>query len=128
LQLNSCLLVVDVEYMKLLGETSVSIAAAPELHPGTILVSAAGDIKILRSRNKLENGWNCADGAGIDDSDAQNTGLWTGYTPERLAAYLAMATELHGLAGTRELSGGLATWDACSGRLCVLPRLAKIVR
>lgn len=112
--------------MNSLQGTSVSIADAPQLRPGTILVSGAGDVKILRSRNKLDNGWNCADGAGIDDSDA-DLGLWTAYTPERLAADLAMATELHGLAGTRELSGGLATWDACSGRRCVLPRIAKIV-
>ncbi len=113
--------------MNMLQSTSVSIGDAPQLHPGTILVSVAGGVKILRSRNKLDNGWNCADGAGIDDSDAENTGQWTAYTPERLAADLAMATELHGLAGVRELSGGLATWDACSGRRCVLPRIAKLV-
>jgi hypothetical protein len=28
----------------------------------------------------------------------------------------------------RELSGGLATWDACSGRPCVLPKLARLIR
>lgn len=114
--------------MTLLEETSVSIADTAQLHLGTILVSAAGVVKILRSRNKLDNGWNCADGAGIDDSAAQNTDLWTAYTPERLAGDLALATEVHGIAGERELSGGLATWDACSGRRCVLPKLAKIVR
>jgi hypothetical protein len=113
--------------MNLLEETPVSIAAA-RLHPGTILVSAAGVIKILRSRNKLDNGWNCADGAGIDDSDAHDAGVWTAYTAERLAADLSIARELHGMAGERELSGGLATWDACSGRRCVLPRLAKLTK
>ena len=114
--------------MNLLEETSVSIAAAAQLHPGTILVSATGVIKILRSRNKLDNGWNCADGAGIDDSVAQNVGVWTAYTPDRLVADLSIAAELHGMAGERELSGGLATWDACSGRRCVLPKLAKLAR
>jgi hypothetical protein len=114
--------------MNLLEETPVSIAAAAQLHPGTILVSAAGGIKILRSRNKLDNGWNCADGAGIDDSDAQDTEVWTAYTAERLAADLSIARELHGMAGGRELSGGLATWDACSGRRCVLPKLAKLAK
>jgi hypothetical protein len=113
--------------MNILYGTPVSIANAAQLHPGKILVSGSGGLKILRSRNKLDNGWNCADGAGIDDSEALNTDLWTAYTPEQLAAHLSMATELHALAGARELSGGLATWDACSGRRCVLPRLAKIV-
>ena len=114
--------------MNIREETPVSIASAAELHPGTILVSSAGGIKILRSRNKLDNGWNCADGAGIDDSEAQNAGLWTAYTPERLAADLSIAMELHGMAGGRELSGGLASWDGCSGRRCVLPKLAKLVK
>ena len=113
--------------MNMLQGAPVSIATAAQLHPGTILVSGSGGIKILRSRNQLDKGWNCADGAGVDDNEALNTDLWTAYTPEQLAAHLAMAAELHALAGVRELSGGLATWDACSGRRCVLPRLAKIV-
>lgn len=113
--------------MNTLEETSVSIAVNAQLHPGSILVSASGVIKILRSRNKLDNGWNCADGAGIDDASATNAALWNAYTAEQLAADLGLARELHGMAGERELSGGLATWDACSGRRCVLPKLAKIV-
>ncbi len=112
--------------MNPLEETPVSIVAAAKLHPGTILVSAAGAIKILRSRNKLDNGWNCADGAGIDDSEAQGPGVWTAYTAEKLAADLSIARQLHSIAGKRELSGGLASWDACSGRRCVLPKLAKL--
>jgi hypothetical protein len=31
------------------------------------------------------------------------------------------------LGGLRELRGGLATWDACSGRICQLPKLAKML-
>lgn len=95
--------------------------------PGTILVSRTGQIKILRSRNKAENGWNCADGAGIDDADVDRTDLWRAYTPAELAADLALAADLNEVRGHRVLGGGLATWDACSGRPCVLPKIAKLV-
>lgn len=98
-----------------------------ELGPGTILVSRSGQVKILRSRNKLENGWNCADGAGISDDEATRSDLWMAYTPEELAADLLLARDLNDLRGHRALGGGLATWDACSGRPCVLPKLAKLV-
>lgn len=96
--------------------------------PGTILVSRTGQIKILRSRNKLENGWNCSDGAGIDDQEVARTSLWRAYTSDELAADLALAADLNEVRGHRVLGGGLATWDACSGRPCVLPKLAKLVR
>jgi hypothetical protein len=95
--------------------------------PGTILVSRTGQIKILRSRNKADDGWNCADGAGIADADATRPELWRAYTPEQLAADLALAADLNEVRGHRVLGGGLATWDACSGRPCVLPKLAKLV-
>ena len=95
--------------------------------PGTILVSRTGQIKILRSRNKLDDGWNCADGAGISDAEADRDDLWMAYTTEELAADLMLARDLNAIRGHRVLGGGLQTWDACSGRPCVLPRLAKIV-
>ena len=95
--------------------------------PGTVLVSRTGQVKILRSRNKSDNGWNCSDGAGIDDDAIADDRLWMAYTPEELAADLMLAAEVNELRGHRVLSGGLATWDACSGRPCVLPKLSKLV-
>lgn len=102
-------------------------AAMREIESGMILVNGLGNLRVLRSRTREDDGWNCADGASIADTDATDTDKWRAYQPAQLAADLAMARELHGMAGKRELSGGLATWDACSGRRCVLPRLAKIV-
>ncbi len=110
------------------GAVAVSVAIRGFIGPGTILVSRTGQIKILRSRNKLENGWNCADGAGIDDDDIERTELWRAYSSDELAADLALAADLNEVRGHRVLGGGLATWDACSGRPCVLPKLAKLVR
>lgn len=101
---------------------------AREISAGTILVNPAGQIKIVRSRTSDGTGWNCADGAAIDDVIASDPTLWTPYTEAQLAADLSLAAEMHELSGHRELGGGLATWDACSGRPCVLPKLAKIVR
>ncbi len=101
--------------------------AVPELQSGMVLVNGLGNMRVLRSRTRDDDGWNCADGAAITDQDATNTDKWRAYEPATLAADLKLARELHDLAGERELSGGLATWDACSGRRCVLPRLAKIV-
>lgn len=102
-------------------------AVAPELQPGMILVNGLGNLRVLRSRTREDDGWNCADGAAISDVDAKNSDKWVAYAPEVLANDLKLARELHDIAGERELSGGLATWDACSGRRCVLPKLAKIV-
>jgi len=93
-----------------------------------ILVSPSGAVRILRSRTADDRGWNCSDGAAISDDDADDPEQWNAYSPEELAARLSLAAEVCELGGLRELSGGLATWDACSGRPCVLPRLARLVR
>ena len=93
-----------------------------------ILVSPRGGVRILRSRTADDYGWNCSDGAAVSDDDAHDPEQWTAYRPEELAARLALAAEVIDLGGLRELSGGLATWDACSGRPCVLPKLARLVR
>lgn len=93
-----------------------------------ILVSPSGGVRILRSRTADDSGWNCSDGAAVSDDQAHDPERWTAYSPEELAARLALAAEVCDLGGLRELSGGLATWDACSGRPCVLPKLARLVR
>ena len=98
------------------------------LQPGTILVSPVGNVRILRSRTGGDDGWNCSDGAAISDDATADPEQWTAYSPEELAARLALAAEVCDLGGFKELSGGLATWDACSGRPCVLPRLARLIR
>lgn len=98
------------------------------LHPGTILVSPSGNVRILRSRTVSDDGWNCSDGAAVGDREASDPEHWTAYSPAELAARLALATEVCDLGGFRELHGGLATWDACSGRPCVLPKLARLIR
>lgn len=92
-----------------------------------ILVSPSGGVRILRSRTAGDDGWNCSDGAAVGDDDANDPERWGAYSPEELAARLALAEEVCELGGLRELSGGLATWDACSGRPCVLPKLARLV-
>lgn len=109
------------------GAVADAATCGRSIGPGSILVSRTGQIKILRSRNKLENGWNCADGAGIGDDEVARTDLWMAYTAEELAADLALASDLNEVRGHRVLGGGLATWDACSGRPCMLPKLAKLV-
>ncbi len=98
-----------------------------DVGPGSILVNRSGAVRIIRSRTADGAGWNCADGAAIDDVSARDADRWSVYTPERLAADLQLAAEVRRLGGHRELAGGLASWDACSGRPCVLPRLAKLV-
>ncbi len=98
-----------------------------EIESGMILVNSLGNLRILRSRTREGDGWNCADGASVADADVNDTDKWRAYKPADLAADLALARDLRAIAGERELSGGLATWDACSGRRCVLPKLAKIV-
>ncbi len=75
-----------------------------------------------------DDGWNCSDGAAVSDDAASDPEQWTAYRPEELAARLKLATEVCDLGGFKELSGGLATWDACSGRPCALPRLARLIR
>jgi len=93
-----------------------------------ILVSPTGGVRILRSRTADDDGWNCSDGAAVSDDDARDPDHWVAYTPEELAARLALAAQVRDLGSLRELSGGLATWDACSGRPCVLPKLARLIR
>jgi len=93
-----------------------------------ILVSPTGSVRILRSRTAEGTGWNCSDGAAVSDDDARDGERWAAYSPEELAARLALAAEVCELGGLRELSGGLATWDACSGRPCALPKLARLIR
>jgi len=98
------------------------------LRPGTILVSPTGSVRILRSRTADDAGWNCSDGAAVSDDDASDPARWAAYSPDELAARLSLAAEVCELGGLRELSGGLATWDACSGRPCALPKLARLIR
>lgn len=111
----------------IVDQSSATELSARTLRPGTILVSRTGQIRIVRSRTADDRGWNCSDGAAIEDIEANNQALWSPYAPEQLAADLRLAEEVRELGGHRELGGGLATWDACSGRPCVLPKLAKIV-
>ncbi len=98
------------------------------LRSGIVLVSPTGDVRILRSRTSDDTGWNCSDGAAIDDRTANDASSWSAYTPQQLAADLQLAREVSEISGHRALSGGIATWDACSGRPCVLPKLARLVR
>jgi hypothetical protein len=99
-----------------------------ELAPGVILVNPHGHVRLLRSRTASDTGWNCSDGAAIDDELANDPREWMPYTPDQLAADLQLAREVSEISGHRALSGGLSTWDACSGRPCVLPKLAKLLR
>jgi len=110
-----------------LAPSSATRPETSEIGRGTILVSRSGEVRIVRSRTADRSGWNCADGAAITDEVACDQDRWTAYTPEELAADLALAEDVRSLGGQRELAGGLATWDACSGRPCVLPKLAKVV-
>ncbi len=93
-----------------------------------VLVSPTGSVRILRSRTADHDGWNCSDGAAVSDDEAGDPVQWAAYSPEELAARLTLAAEVCELGGFRELSGGMATWDACSGRPCVLPKLARLIR
>jgi hypothetical protein len=114
--------------MPSLRATSEWAQPAVDLDVGMVLVSPHGDIRILRSRTRDDTGWNCSDGAAISDELANDPREWTPYTPDRLAADLRVARELDEIADHRALGGGLATWDACSGRPCILPKLARLVR
>lgn len=93
-----------------------------------VLVSTTGQVRIIRSRTGADDGWNCSDGAAIEDSELDVPDTWNAYTAEELAANLRLAREVGEISGHRVLSGGLATWDACSGRPCVLPKLARALR
>lgn len=109
------------------GSVSDARTASRDLRAGTILVSSSGAVKVIRSRTADQLGWNCADGAPIHDESVDRPDLWTIYTPEQLVADLELAGELRQIGGQPEMGGGLATWDACSGRPCVLPKLARLV-
>lgn len=98
------------------------------LEAGHILVNEEGRVRIIRTRTAEDDGWNCNDGAPIDDAEANDASLWTAYTAEELAADLALAREVRSISDEPILDGGLRTWDACSGRPCVLPRLAESAR
>ncbi len=111
-----------------MGSEQDALDTSDDLCSGMVLVSPTGAVRILRSRTTDGTGWNCSDGAAIDDSAANDPSAWTAYTPEQLAADLQLAREVSEISGHRALSGGLSTWDACSGRPCVLPKLARIVR
>ncbi|MFK8025833.1 MAG: hypothetical protein AB8G26_17890 [Ilumatobacter sp.] len=98
------------------------------LQRGNILVDRFGRIRIIRSRTRADDGWNCTDGAPILDADADDPSRWTSYTPEELAAALEVAAQVAALAPDPLMAGGLRTWDACSGRPCMLPKVAGVVR
>jgi hypothetical protein len=104
------------------------VTVGQELRAGMVMVSVHGDVRIIRSRTAADDGWNCSDGAALADADANDPRQWVAYTSDELADQLRIARELTQLGGQRELSGGIATWDACSGRPCVLPKLARLVR
>lgn len=117
----------DDELSMTIDESRQIGVRAREILPGSVLVSSTGVVRIVRTRTSDGTGWNCSDGAAIADDCANDPDLWMVYTPEELAADLRLASEVRELGGHRELGGGLATWDACSGRPCVLPKLAKII-
>ncbi len=82
----------------------------------------------MRSRTSGEDGWNCTDGAPISDLEVENPELWVAYTPDELATALEVATQVANLSDEPLMAGGIRTWAACSGRPCVLPRLAGVAR
>lgn len=98
------------------------------LESGNILVNPRGRVRIVRSRTAAGDGWNCTDGAPILDIEADDATQWTAYSPEQLATALEVAAQIGGLSSEPLMSGGIRTWDACSGRPCVLPKLAGVVR
>jgi hypothetical protein len=93
-----------------------------------ILINPQGHIRIVRSRTSDDDGWNCTDGAPILDVEADDAERWTPYTPERLSHALQVADEVAALSSEPIMAGGIRTWDACSGRPCVLPKLAGVAR
>jgi hypothetical protein len=99
-----------------------------KLETGTILINPRGRVRIVRSRIAGDDGWNCTDGAPILDVEANDVSLWVPYTPDQLATALDVAAQVGALSTEPLMSGGIRTWDACSGRPCVLPKLAGVVR
>lgn len=99
-----------------------------KLETGHILISPRGRVRIVRSRTVADTGWNCNDGAPIDDVEALDPQLWTAYTADELATALDVASQIGNLSDEPLMAGGLRTWDACSGRPCVLPKLAEVSR
>ncbi len=95
---------------------------------GTILINPRGRVRIVRSRTAGGDGWNCTDGTPILDVEAIDASRWTPYTPDQLATALEVAAQVEALSSEPLMSGGIRTWDACSGRPCVLPKLAGVVR
>jgi hypothetical protein len=99
-----------------------------KLETGNILINSRGRVRIVRTRNKADDGWNCNDGNPISDEEADDAELWTPYTQDELAIALDVATQVADLSEEPLMSGGIRTWDACSGRPCVLPKLADVTR
>lgn len=95
---------------------------------GDVLVNASGRVRVVRSRTVEDDGWNCNDGAPIPDEEANDRTRWWAYSAEELVADLAIAAEVRAVSDQPILAGGLRTWDACSGRPCVLPKLADVAR
>lgn len=98
------------------------------LESGHILVNPRGRVRIVRTRTAAGDGWNCTDGAPILDIEADDPSQWTPYTADQLATALEVAGQVGRLSSEPLMSGGIRTWDACSGRPCVLPKLAGVVR
>lgn len=98
------------------------------LEAGHILINARGRVRIVRSRTRDGEGWNCTDGAPITDAEATDVTLWAAYTPGELSTALEIAAQVRGLSDEPIIRGGIRTWDACSGRPCVLPKLAAVAR
>lgn len=99
-----------------------------QLESGSILINPRGRVRIVRSRTSTGDGWNCTDGAPILDTEADDRTFWTPYTPDQLATALEVAMQVGALSSEPLMAGGIRTWDACSGRPCVLPKLAGVVR
>ena len=98
------------------------------LSSGDILVNARGRVRIVRSRTREGDGWNCTDGAPISDAEANDVTIWAAYSPEELASSLEVAQQVRAISDVPIVGGGIRTWDACSGRPCVLPKLASVSR
>ena len=98
------------------------------LSSGDILVNARGRVRIVRSRTREGHGWNCTDGAPISDAEANDVTIWAAYSPEELASSLEVAQQVRAISDVPIVGGGIRTWDACSGRPCVLPKLAAVSR
>ncbi len=99
-----------------------------ELETGHLLINSRGRVRVVRSRTAEGDGWNCNDGAPISDVEANDPALWTAYTADELVAALEVAGQVRALSNEPMMAGGIRTWDACSGRPCVLPKLASVTR